>query len=138
MTIRGFGPLSLIFANQFKCLTWEKLRVFILKLAISGPHQPFCERNAITRAVFTIIWHSTSKGPRAQMVRLFLVFTYIWQKDDAKISKVPRAPRNINTAQAITWLVDVSCIVLLCSIGFQNSHIYTFYFGLRPLLIAKS
>ena len=26
----------------------------------------------------------------------FLVFTYIWQEDVAKISKVPGAPRNVN------------------------------------------
>ena len=35
-----------------------------------GPRLPFCERNVITRAGFTIIWHSTSKGSLAQMVRL--------------------------------------------------------------------
>ena len=32
----------------------------------------------------------------------FLVFTYIWQEDVAKILKVPRAPHNVNLAQAIT------------------------------------
>ena len=42
------------------------------------------------------------------MVRLLLVFTYIWQEDVAKISKVPGAPRNENPARAITWLVGVS------------------------------
>ena len=34
---------------------------------------------------------STSYGLRAKIVWLFLVFTYIWQKDFAKISKVPGA-----------------------------------------------
>ena len=29
--------------------------------------------------------------PRAQIVRLFLVFTSIWQEDDGKIFKAPRA-----------------------------------------------
>ena len=38
----------------------------------------------------------------------FLVFTYFWQKDVEKISKVPRAPRNVNPAGAITWLVGVA------------------------------
>ena len=33
---------------------------------------------------------------------LFLVYTYVWPKDVAKISKVPRAPRNVNQARAIT------------------------------------
>ena len=42
--------------------------------------------------------------PRAQMVRLFLIFSYIWQEDVAKLPKVPGALRNINPARAITWL----------------------------------
>ena len=37
-----------------------------------------------------------------------LVFTYIWLKDVKKISKVPSAPRNMNPARAITWLVGVT------------------------------
>ena len=65
---------------------------FVLKASILGPHLPFYERSAITRAGFSIIWHSTSRRFRAQMVRLFLVFAYIWQKDVAKIFKVPKAP----------------------------------------------
>ena len=31
-------PLNSIFANQFKCIPWKKLRVFFLKFAISGHH----------------------------------------------------------------------------------------------------
>ena len=27
------------FANQFKCITWEKFRVFALKVATSGPYK---------------------------------------------------------------------------------------------------
>ena len=81
---------------------------FVLKVPILGPHLPFHERNAVTRAGFTIIWHSTSKGFRAQMVRLFLVFTYILQEDVAKIFKVPRFPHNINLVRAITWLIGVT------------------------------
>ena len=81
---------------------------FVLNVPILGPHLPFYERNAMTRAGFTIIWPSTCKGSRAQMVRLFLVFTYIWQENVAKISKVPRAPHNINLARAIAWLVGVN------------------------------
>ena len=42
--------------------------------------------------------YGTVPGPRAQMVRLFLIFTYIWQEDLAKIPKVPGAQRNLNTA----------------------------------------
>ena len=33
---------------------------------------------------------------------LFLVNTYVWQEDVAKIFKVPGAPRNVNPAWAIT------------------------------------
>ena len=81
---------------------------FALKVPILGPHLPFYERNAITRAGFTIIWHSTSKGSRAQMVRLFLVFTNLWPQDCAKIFKTPRVQHNINLAREITWLVGVT------------------------------
>ena len=35
------APLNSIFANQFKYITLEKLRVFVLKFAISGPHLTF-------------------------------------------------------------------------------------------------
>ena len=35
------APVNSIYANQFKCITAEKLRVFVLKVAISGPHQTF-------------------------------------------------------------------------------------------------
>ena len=38
----------------------------------------------------------------------FLVFTYIWQKDFAKFSEVPWAPRNVNPSLSITWLVSVT------------------------------
>ena len=38
-------------------------------------------------------------GPHSQMVRpFFLVFTYIWPEDVAKISKVSGAPQNVNLA----------------------------------------
>ena len=81
---------------------------FVLKVPILSPHLTVYKRNAITRARFTIIWHSTSRGFRAQMVKLFLVFTYIWQEDVEKIFKVPRAPHNINLARAIAWLVGIT------------------------------
>ena len=48
--------------------------------------------------------YGTVPGARAQTVT-FLVFTCIWQKDVAKIPKVPGAPRNVNPALVITWLV---------------------------------
>ena len=35
----------------------------------------------------------------AQVVRLSLVFTYIWQEDIAKIPQVPEAPDNIMVAR---------------------------------------
>ena len=42
------------------------------------------------------LFYGTVPGPRAQMVRLFFFFTYIWQEDLAKIPKVPGAQRDIN------------------------------------------
>ena len=45
---------------------------FVLKVPILGPHLPFYERNAITRAGFTIIWHSTSKGETFFGLHLYL------------------------------------------------------------------
>ena len=39
--IQGPGTLNLMFAKQFKRLTRVKLRVFILKVATSGPHVTF-------------------------------------------------------------------------------------------------
>ena len=37
----GWGPLDLMFANHFNRITQVKLRVFILKVANSGPHVTF-------------------------------------------------------------------------------------------------
>ena len=39
------------------------------------------------------------QGPRAQIVEPFLVFTYIWQEDVAKIPYLPGVKRNVNPAQ---------------------------------------
>ena len=54
----------------------------------------FYERSAMIRAGFTIV-----PGSRVQMVRLFLISTYTWQEDVAKILKVPGAMGNVNLAQ---------------------------------------
>ena len=43
--------------------------------------------------------NGTVPEPRAQLVGVFLVFTYIWQEDVAKIPKVPLATRNVNPAR---------------------------------------
>ena len=59
--------------------------------------KPFYKRNATTRARF--ILYGTVPGPRTQMVRLFFIFTYIWQEDLAKISKLPGAQCNVNPAR---------------------------------------
>ena len=40
---------------------------------------------------------------RSNYTSLFLVYTYVWQEDVAKIFKVPGAPRNASPARAITW-----------------------------------
>ena len=38
-------------------------------------------------------------GALRSNLKIFLVFTYIWQKDVAKISKVPGAQRDVNSAR---------------------------------------
>ena len=60
-------------------------------------------------------------GFRAQMLRLFLVFTYIWQEDVAKIRKVQGTLRKVNPARATTWFVGVT---IYCTI-FQNQFTST-------------
>ena len=46
--------------------------------------------------------YGTVPRPRAQMVRLVLVFTFIWQENVAKLPKVPGAPRTLNPTREIT------------------------------------
>ena len=48
------------------------------------------------------------QGPRAQMVTIFLVFTYIREHGFAKIPKVLGVARNVNPARTITWLVGIT------------------------------
>ena len=46
------------------------------------------------------LFYGTVPGPRAQMVRLFLLhLQYIWQEDLAKIPKMPGAQRDVNPAR---------------------------------------
>ena len=53
------------------------------------------------------MWQS-ARGPVLDMIRFFLVLTYIWKEDVEKISKVPMSPRNVNPARAITLLVGIT------------------------------
>ena len=68
------------------------------------------------------------QGPSSPMLRLFfLVFTYIWWEDFAKISEVPGAPHNVNPAWSITWLVSVT---INCTVPFStiiHFHLASFY-----------
>ena len=59
--------------------------------------KPCYERNATTRAGF-ILWHS-ARAPRSDGEIFFLIFTYIWQEDVAKIPKVPGAQCDVNPAR---------------------------------------
>ena len=52
--------------------------------------------------------YGTVPGPCSQMVRLFLVFIYIWREEFAKIFKVPGVSRSVNPARSKTWLVNVT------------------------------
>ena len=58
--------------------------------------------------------------PRAQMLKLFLVFTYIWQEDVAKIPNVPGA-------REIAWLVGVTIYCSIFSIGTIYLLLANFY-----------
>ena len=83
-------------------------------------HGPFCERNAITRVD---LQNGAVPGfPCVRMmIRLFLVFTYFWMENVAKIFKVPGAPLNIKPDRAITWLVGLTNYYTL----FQPQFTYT-------------
>ena len=58
------------------------------------------------------------RAPLSDGKTFFMVFTYIWEEDVAKISKLPRPPRNINLARSKTWLVSVTNY---CTIFNSNS-----------------
>ena len=80
-----------------------KLKVFVLKVATIGP---FYGRNVITRADLP---NGAVPGARVQNDgKTFLVFTYIWQEDVAKIFKVPGVSHIVNPALAIPWLQGVT------------------------------
>ena len=72
------GPHQFHLTNQLKCITRVKLLMgFVRKVATSGPHLPFYERNAITKAGFTK--QHSARAPHSYG-KTFLVFTYIWPK----------------------------------------------------------
>ena len=58
--------------------------------------------------------------PRAQIERLFFVFTYIWQEDAAKIPKVSSAPGNNNVRR-------ISHLLRHFSTGTIHLHLANFY-----------
>ena len=66
--------------------------------------------------------------------KTFLVFTYIWQEDVAKIPKLPVTARNANTALAITWLVGAT---FYCTI-FNNNSPPPRQFLLNVILLKKT
>ena len=45
------------------------------------------------------LFYGTVPGPNAQMERLFLIFSYIWQEDLTKIPKAPGAQHDVNPAR---------------------------------------
>ena len=67
----------------------SEIKSFCPKTCFLKPSSNFLhERNAITRMDLS---YGTVPGAGAQMVRLFLVFTYTWQEDVLNISEAPRA-----------------------------------------------
>ena len=49
------GPSIKIFANQINCTRWEKISIFALKSAISGPHLTFLCNNYVLGPQLTFI-----------------------------------------------------------------------------------
>ena len=67
---------------------------------------PFTTLNALTRGGFTT-WHS-AWNPALRWYDFFSDLHLYLARDFAKISKVPGAPRTVNLARSITWLVSVT------------------------------
>ena len=90
LTTRSPGSPQINFANQFKCRTWVKLTFFFfLNVAISRPSSNLFMN--VMQQLGQGLSYGTVPGPCAQMIRLFLIFTYIWQEDFAKTPKEPGA-----------------------------------------------
>ena len=70
-----------------------KSRIFVRKLLFQALILTFYERNAITSAVFAV-WLSARERPSDG--KTFMVFTYIWPEDLAKIPYI--AGSNVNPA----------------------------------------
>ena len=81
------------------------LRGFVLKVAISGPDLPFYERNAITRAGFTI-WYN-ARAPRTDGKTFFGLHLYLAERC-CKNSQSTRGPVQCKSGAGITWLVSLN------------------------------
>ena len=82
------------------------MRFFVLKVATPGLHLPCSERNAITKP--NLPQYGTElRAPRSD-AEPFFNFINIWQQDAAKKKQQNvKAPRYVNLAQAMTWLIGV-------------------------------
>ena len=93
------APLNSIFASQFKHITRKKWKVFVLKVAILDPHKAFSWMYCIDQGW---IYHNVAQyqlgAPRSNC-KTFFDLPYIWQKDLAKIPKVPWAQHDENPAR---------------------------------------
>ena len=87
---------SIRFCQPIEIITQAKLRGFVLKAAISGPHLNFYERNAITRAGFTV--RQSARAPRSDSKTFFGLNLYLAGRY-CENSKVPAASRNVNPAR---------------------------------------
>ena len=117
LTTREHRPLNSIFASQFNCTTLVKFRVFVLRVATRGPHLVFSWTLINTRA--ELPKSKVPRVPRSNSKTFFLVFTYIWQKDIAKIPKAPGAPsHNIIRRNHLLYHFSIAVIHL---------HLTSFY-----------
>ena len=73
-----------------------KIKGFSLKICYLGPHVTFFVN--VMQQPEPDLFYGTVPVPRAQMVRLFFIFTYIWLEELANIPKVPQVQRDVNPA----------------------------------------
>ena len=99
-----------MFANQFKRITRVILRVFILKVANSGPRVTIYERN---EEPGTNLTDSTVPGAPRSDKTFFGLHLYLAGKY-CKNPKVPGVQLNVNPAWAITWLVGATIYCTFC------------------------
>ena len=107
MDNQGARVPQFIFANYFIGETRVKLRVFVLKVAILGPHVTFF-LNVIQQPGPDLPYGTGPGAPLSDDKTFFSgLHLFLARRFCKKISTVPGGPRNVNPARSITWLASV-------------------------------